>query len=320
MKSVLRILMVLGIFVCMAGPAQAADYPSKPVNMIMAFSAGGSSDVQARIMQKYWNKYCDQPWVFVYKPGAGGIIGFTEIARARKDGYNIGGLNMPHILLQNLAQNAQFDPVKSYEFICQVVNDPQCVTVLKSSPYKTLDQLLDHARKNPGKMTVGMSGPLSGHHLMFLDFCKKFPDIKLVPVFYKGAAEQNAALLGGEVDLMFGNLNDVMRSIDEFTVLSLAAEHRNDFLPDVPTMKELGYDMVSDIRRYFAAPAGTGAKEMAYLRDIFRKICQDPDYLADMKKAGQPEEYLDGPDCVAYVKAQYEQATRMLTEAGLIKK
>lgn len=320
MNMVSRILMTLGLAGLLAMPAAAADYPDKPVNMVMAFSAGGSSDVQARIMQKYWNKYASQPWVFIYKPGAGGIIGFTEIARAKKDGYTIGGLNMPHIVLQNLAQNAQFDPETSYSYICQVVNDSQCVAVLKSSPWKTLKELLDHARANPGKVTVGMSGPLSGHHLMFLDFQKKFPDIKLAPVFYKGAAEQNAALLGGEVQMMFGNLNDVMRSIDEFNILGLAAEKRNDFLPDVPTMREQGYDMVSDIRRCFAAPAGTGEAEITYLRDIFRKICQDPDYIADMKKAGQPAEYMDGPEFAAYVKSQYANASEALSGAGLLKK
>lgn len=308
----------LGLAGLMVLPAVAADYPDKPINMVMAFSAGGSSDVQARIMQKYWNKYASQPWVFVYKPGAGGIIGFTEIARAKKDGYTIGGLNMPHIVLQKLAQNAQFDPETSYSYICQVVNDPQCVAVLKSSQFKTLKELFDYARANPGKVTVGMSGPLSGHHLMFLDFQKKFPDIKLAPVFYKGAAEQNAALLGGEVQMMFGNLNDVMRSIDEFNILGLAGEQRNDFLPDVPTMREQGYDIVSDIRRCFAAPAGTGEAEMTYLRDIFRKICQDPDYIADMKKAGQPEEYMDGPEFAAYVKSQYANAREALSGAGLL--
>lgn len=320
MNMISRIFMTL-IFSLLALPTvAAADYPEKPVNMIIAFSAGGSSDVQARIMQKYWNKYVSQPWVFIYKPGAGGIIGFTEIARAKKDGYTIGGLNVPHIVLQNLAQNAKFNPETSYSYICQVINDPQCVAVLKSSPYKTLKELFDYAKMNPGKVTVGMSGPLSGHHLMFLDFQKKFPEIKLSPVFYKGAAEQNAALLGGEIQMIFGNLNDVMRSIDEFNILGMAAEKRNDFLPDVPTMREQGYDIISDIRRCFAAPAGTGDAEMAYLRDIFRKICQDPDYIADMKKAGQPEEYMDGPEFDAYIKSQYAKATDALIDAGLIKK
>ena len=99
----MKLLSCLRTALCLLGllamPAAAA-YPEKPINMIIAFTAGGSSDVQARIMQKYWNKYAPQPWVFVYKPGAGGIIGFTEIAKARPDGYTIGGLNVPHIILQ----------------------------------------------------------------------------------------------------------------------------------------------------------------------------------------------------------------------------
>ena len=117
----MKLLSCLRTALCLLGllamPAAAA-YPEKPINMIIAFTAGGSSDVQARIMQKYWNKYAPQPWVFVYKPGAGGIIGFTEIAKARPDGYTIGGLNVPHIILQPLAQNAQFTP-DSFKYICQ---------------------------------------------------------------------------------------------------------------------------------------------------------------------------------------------------------
>ena len=214
----------------------SAAYPEKPVNMIIAFTAGGSSDVQARIMQKYWNKYVNQPWVFVYKPGAGGIIGFTEIAKAKADGYTIGGLNVPHMVLQNLAQRAAFD-IDSYEYLAQVVNDPQCVVVLRKSRFKSLAEILDHAKAHPGKLKVGLVGPLSGHHMMFLEFKRLFPEARFSPVFYKGAADQNAALLGGEVDLMFGNINDVMRSIDEFNVLNVASEERNAFLPEVPTLK-----------------------------------------------------------------------------------
>lgn len=201
------------------------------------------------------------------------------------DGYTIGGLNCPHIILQPLAQNAQFTP-DSFKYICQVVNDPQCIAVRKDSPYQSTSEIIAAARKNPGKIRVGLVGPLSGHHLMFLDYGKKYPDAKLTSVFYKGAADQNAALLGGEIDMIFGNINDVMRSIDEFRVLNVAAEKRNDFLPDVPTLREAGIDMVSDIRRCFAAPKGIKPAELDALRVLFKKICEDPEYLADMKKAG----------------------------------
>ena len=295
-----------------------AAYPEKPVNMIIAFTAGGSSDVQARVMQKYWNKYVDQPWVFVYKPGAGGLIGFTEIAKAKADGYTIGGLNVPHILLQSMAQRAAFNP-DSYDYLGQAVNDPQCVAVLTKSPFNSVEELLAHARTNPGKLKLGLQGPLSGHHMMFLEFKRLFPDVRLSQVFYKGGADQNAALLGGEVDLIFGNVNDVMRSIDELKILAVTSETRSEFLPDVPTMKELGIDYVSDIRRVFAAPRGIPADRLAFLREVFEQICRDPEYLADMKRAGQPAGWLDGEATRAYIREQAGKIKKLLEEEGLLK-
>ena len=318
MKLLSRVLVALFLSGLLVSPAAAA-YPEKPINMVIAFTAGGSSDVQARIMQKYWNKYAPQPWVFVYKPGAGGILGFTEIAKARPDGYTVGGLNVPHIVLQSLAQNAQYTP-DSFRYICQVVNDPQCIAVRKDSPFKSAPEIIAHAKAHPGKIKVGLVGPLSGHHLMFLDYQKKFPDAKLTGVFYKGAADQNAALLGGEIDMIFGNINDVMRSIDEFRVLAVAAERRNAFLPDSPTLREEGIDMVSDIRRCFAAPKDIAPERLETLRALFKKICEDPDYLADMKKAGQPAEYMDGEAFAAYIASLHDNARKALSEAGLLKK
>lgn len=316
-KTALPSLLFTLALILAAAPAYTA-YPEKPVSMIIAFTAGGSSDVQARIMQKYWDKYVSEPWIFVYKPGAGGIIGFTEIAKSKADGYTIGGLNIPHLSLQSLAQRAAFNP-DSFDYIAQVVNDPQCIAVLNSSKFNSFSEIIDYARANPNKIKVGLVGPLSGHHLMFLEFNKLFPDVKLSRVFYKGAADQNAALLGGEVDLIFGNINDVMRSIDEFRVLNVAAGSRNDFLPDVPTLRESNIDLVSDIRRVFAAPKGVPAEKLEYLRKIFKKICTDQEYLADMKKAGQPAEYLDGDATRAYIQSQQAKAHKMLDEAGLLK-
>ena len=318
MKRLTRLLVVLSVLAFGALPAAAA-YPEKPVNMIIAFTAGGSSDVQARIMQKYWNKYVNQPWVFVYKPGAGGIIGFTEIAKARPDGYSLGGINVPHIQVQSLAQSAQFTP-DSFAYIAQVVNDPQCIAVRKDSKFKTVQEIMEFAKANPKKLKVGLVGPLSGHHLMRLDFQSKYPDVQFTDVFYKGAADQNAALLGGEVDLIFGNINDVMRSIDELHVLNVAAEKRNAFLPDVPTLREQNIDIVSDIRRAFVAPKGIAPEQLKQLRDVFKQICEDPDYLADMKKAGQPTEYMDGESFTKYVNDQMEFARQALQKANLLKK
>ncbi len=309
--------LLLGLLCGFAGNAFAA-YPDKPINMIIAFTAGGSSDVQARIMQKYWDKYSNQQWVFVYKPGAGGAIGFGEIAMAKPDGYTVGGVNAPHMIIQPLTQKAQFT-IDDFAYICQVVNDPQAVVVRKDSPFKTVKDLFDYVKANPGKLKLGLVGPNSGHHLMFLDVMGKFDYFKVTDVFYKGAADQNVALLGGEINAMFGNLNDVMRSLDEMRVLALAGEKRNDFLPDVPTMRESGFDVVSDIRRAFVAPKNIGKEQLTYLRDTFKKICMDPDYLKDMKTGGQPTEYMDGEAFYAYLKKQNDITRAALQKAGAIK-
>ena len=316
-KVLLSGLVALVLSVCFTSTPVQAAYPEKPINMIIAFTAGGSSDVQARIMQKYWNKYSTQQWVFVYKPGAGGAIGFGEVAMARKDGYSIGGVNVPHIVLQPLMQQAQFS-VDSYEYICQVVNDPQTVAVRKDNKFSSVKEILDFATANPGKLKVGLVGPNSGHHLMFLDVQKKF-GFPVTEVFYKGAADQNAALLGGEVDVILGNLNDVMRSLDEMKVLGIAAESRNAFLPDVATLREEGIDVLSDIRRGYIAPKGISAEHLAYLRGTFQKIAEDPEYLADMKLAGQPTEYASGEDFEKFCRAELEKITTLFKEAGIIK-
>jgi len=302
----------------LASTALAGGYPEKPINMIIAFTAGGSSDVQARLMQKYWNKLDLENWVFVYKTGAGGAIGFSEIAHAKTDGYTIGGINVPHIVLQPLAQGAQFT-VDDFEYICQVVNDPQVVAVRKDSPFKSAKDVFDFAKANPGKLKVGLVGPYSGHHLMALGVKSKL-GLDLADIMYKGAADQNAALLGGEVQVMFGNVNDVMRSIEQMRVLGVASAKRSAFLPDVPTLKEQGFDITSDIRRGFAAPKGIKPEHLAFLREAFKKVASDPEYLADMKKAGQPAEYMSGPDFAKYVKAKSVEDKALLEKYGLLKK
>ncbi len=294
----------------------AANYPEKPINMIVAFTAGGSSDVQARIMQKYWDKYADQRWVFVYKPGAGGAIGFAEIAKSKADGYTIGGVNVPHIILQPLGQGAQFSP-EDFEYIAQVVNDPQVLVVKKGSQFKSAQEVVDYAKANPGKLKVGITGTFTGNHLALLKFQDK-ADIEVAQIVYKGAADQNAALLGGEIDVMMGNYNDVMRSLDQMTVLAIASEERAEKLPDVPTFKEVGFDMVSEIRRGFVAPKGIDEAKLQYLRDIFKKIADDPDYQKDMETAGQPSSFLDGEAFGKYVMEENKDAENILKSFNLI--
>ncbi|MDO7788310.1 tripartite tricarboxylate transporter substrate binding protein [Desulforamulus aquiferis] len=301
-------------------PEEAGSkYPEKPVNMIIAFTAGGSSDVQARLMQKYWNKYVpSQPWTFIYKSGAGGAIGFNDIAKADKDGYTIGGVNVPHIVLQPIGQGAQYKP-EDFDYIAQVVTDPQVLVVKKDSQFTSVQDVVEYAKANPDKLKVGITGTYTGNHMALLDFQDQAGGIKVAQIVYKGAADLNAALLGGELDVMMGNYNDVMRSLDMMTILGIATEERYAPLPDVPTMKEQGVNVVADIRRGFVAPKGIPEDSLKFLRDTFEKIANDPDYVADMEKAGQPHDYLSGDEFEKYVMEQQSHAQDLLTKFGLMK-
>ncbi len=304
MKLLRGIIGLLGVFIfCTATYASGENYPEKVVNMIIPFSAGGSSDVQARVMEKYWNKYAPVKWNFIYKPGAGGILGFSDVFRAKPDGYTIGNVNVPHIIIQPLAGHAQFSPEK-FTYLCQVVNDPACLVVRADSPIQSVQDLFEQVRSNPKRIKGGLVGPLSGHHLIHLDMSSHF-DFPATPIFYKGGADQVAALLGGEVDFIYASLAEMLRIREEVRILGLAAEQRSPLVPDVPTFRELGYNITSgQIRRGYFAPVGILPERVEWIRDIFRKICTDSDYLADMKRLGFPAEYLDGPDFERLIEGQ----------------
>lgn len=293
-------------------------YPIKPVNLIIAFTAGGSSDVQARIVDKYWKEEFGQNLVFQFKVGAGGQVGFTEIAKASPDGYTLGGVNVPHLVLQALSPQATFKK-DDFIMIAQVVNDPQVIAVRKASDIKTLPQLIQEAKAKDGKMTLGIVGTYTGHHVAAL----KFMDLtgtkySLVP--FQGTADQNVALLGGHVDVMIGNLNDVMRDLDKFTILGIASEKRHPYIKDVPTFKEQGLDFVADIRRGFAVPKNTNPAVVKKLRDSFAAIVAKKEYIKDMETIGQPSEYLSGEDFQKYIDNYHIEAQKLLEKYGLLKK
>ncbi|MFZ5943581.1 MAG: tripartite tricarboxylate transporter substrate binding protein [Bacillota bacterium] len=300
------------------GQAPAAKYPEKDITLIIPFTAGGASDVQARIVEKYFKDEFGVNLIITYKEGAGGEVGFTELAKSNPDGYTIGGLNVPHIVLQPLARETEFT-IDSFAYIGQVVNDPQLVAVLKDSKYNSLQELIDDAKANPGKITLGNVGTFSGHHIASLNLMDLTgTEFTLIP--YKGSADQIVALQGGHVNAIMGNLNDVMRDLDKYKILGIATEERHPMVPDVPSFKELGVDMSSGITRLFGAPKDIAPEKLARLREGFEKIAKNPQYLEDMAKIGQPEEWKTGDKVYEDLKKEVETAKSLLEKYDLLDK
>lgn len=302
-----------------AVPAQAADYPSKPITLMTAFNAGGGSDVSHRLLEKYAKGVFDQPIVVTYKAGAGGEIGWTWLAAAKADGYTIGGVDLPHIVLQPLLRPAGQPGYQTEQLnpLCGLVYDANVVMVPEASPYKTFKDLIAYAKANPGKLKVATVGKLTGDHL-FLMQIEKLTGATFTQIPYSGSGKAIPALLGGEVDAYFGSGSSFVR-MEKTRGLAIGSKERYELCPDVPTFIEQGYAIESGKFRGLATPRGIPAEAQKYLEAKFAELCANPDYQQAVKGGGLMPLYQSGADFAATIAREGEQARAILTEYGLLK-
>ncbi|HPU54123.1 MAG TPA: tripartite tricarboxylate transporter substrate binding protein, partial [Burkholderiaceae bacterium] len=217
--------------------AQAA-YPERPIRMIVAYSAGGATDVTARAIAPFIEKYLGggARIVIENRTGAGGAIGFAALAAAPPDGYTIGFINTPNLVTIPIERKSSFT-WESFDLIGNVVDDPSNFSVLSSSPITTLDQLAAYARSKPGQVTVGTTGVGSDDHLAMLMF-EKIAGVKMNHVPFKGAADVRAATLGKQIDVAAVNIGEALQATKggapfrNFGPMSVA---RTDLAPEIPT-------------------------------------------------------------------------------------
>lgn len=257
-----RTLLAASAATAIASPAIAQNYPRRAVQLVVAFPAGGSTDVGARILAGLAEKDFGQPITVVNKGGAGGQIGFTEIARARPDGYTLGFLNLPgmNTITLDPERKAAFT-VDSFIPVVNQVLDPGLIWVKGDSPYKTLAELVDAAKKNPGKISACTTGILSDDHLAIL-MVQEATGAEFRIVHFDGGAQQITGVLGGHVDVAFDNVGGVFKRVLSGEVRGLAVTdvERSKFLPQVPCTKELGLaTVISNSTRGVGAPKGTPA-------------------------------------------------------------
>ena len=270
--------------VCCAGAAFAA-YPEKPVHVIVPSTAGGGTDVMARLLAKFGEKYLGAPMVVDNMPGAGGMIGFTAIAQAKKDGYTFGCLYTPHLTAHVSAKRAKYT-LDDFDYIGNLVTDPGIIVVPGNSPIKDLAGLADFAKKNEN-CTASTSGPGGDDDFARLA-CQSDLGSKLRAVPSKGSSAAKANVMGGHVTVGFMNVSQVEAQVKsgEMRALAVMADKRSDKLPDVPCTAELGYPtMVSDSSRGFAAPKGMPAEAIAKLREMFTKTIADPEFQEAAKES-----------------------------------
>jgi tripartite-type tricarboxylate transporter receptor subunit TctC len=268
----------------LSASAQEKEYPAKSITYLVTFDPGGQSDREARRQQPLLEKALGQKVIVDYKVGGGGALGWSELVRSRPDGYLIAGINVPHIILQPAQQKTgyttdQITPVALFQ------RTPLALAVLKTSRFKDVGGFMAAAKEKPGDISIGGSGTFSGHHVATLRL-QKMAGTKFNYVPFTGAAPQMTAFLGGHVDAVFGNSDDLVRYADSIRVLAVAADGRFFGFPEAPSFKESGYDLVESIDRGVGLPPKTPEPIVKKLEWALLQIAKDPAIQEQMKKEG----------------------------------
>ena len=300
----------------------AAEYPDRPISVVVAYNPGGATDFQARLvtmMAAHPKKnYLGQPIVIINKPGAGGKVGWNWFAsKARTDGYDLAAYNVPHFISQSIVFNDTKYNIDNLEPIANWGADPAVLIVGKDSDFNTLDDLMTYAKANPGKVTFSGAGKFVGHHIAFLQF-QKASGLELTYVPHTGGVPALTAVKGGQVMAGFNNLSDAYRSQNDLKILAIADLQREaTFLPDVPTFKEQGVDVDNSSVNFrgIMAPKGTSQEIIDFLAEKIPLMFNDKKTLGKMKAGGSPIRIMSREE----VQAMWVERQAYLTEllAGL---
>jgi tripartite-type tricarboxylate transporter receptor subunit TctC len=296
-----------------ASPALAQDFPKKPLQMIVAFPAGGSTDIGARILASFAEKEIGQPIVVVNKAGAGGQVGWTEFSRSRPDGYTLGFINLPGLntIILDPERKAIFKEDSFTPVINQVL-DPGIIWVKADSPYKKLEDLVEAARKTPGKISACTTGILSDDHLAIL-MMHEAAKVEFRIVHFDGGAQQLTAILGGHVDVAFDNVGSILKRVQsgEVRVLAVMDDERSKFLPEVPTTRELGFKtVISSSTRGVALPKGAPAPIVKTIESAFRRAMGNPEHMKKMEDAGLAIRMMVGADYAKYYNELHAKSAK----------
>lgn len=293
--------------VAVTSAAPAAGFPDRPISLKLGFSPGGSSDISARAFLKFFEKYLPPGSTVVvdYRPGADGIIMYRDLAAAPPDGYNLGLLVSPNAIAALHERADLHYDLNSYDYLGQLMADYATLTVAKDSRFKTLKEMLEWARQNPKKLSIGVTG-LSGIYIPIREmFAKAGAEVTFVP--FKGGGDLSAALMGDHIDASGVNLTSATTYTGAQRVLAVFSEQRLQGLEDVQTVRENGIDLVAVTNRGIVAPRGLPGDVRKILVDAIGKAAQDPDYHAVLRKNALTPAYLALDDYKKYVQSVYQQ-------------
>jgi tripartite-type tricarboxylate transporter receptor subunit TctC len=299
-----------------AGRSWAAGYPERPITFICPWPAGGTADQTMRALCQAAAKNLGAPIVVENRAGAAGMIGLRGLASAKPDGYTIGQIPISVTRFSQLG-TVPVDPLKDLTYIARTSGQTFGIAVQAGAPWKTLQELVAHAKANPGKVTYSSSGVGGATHVGMEEFALA-AGIQFNHIPYKGGSEALQALMGGHVDVLADSSSWAPQvKAGKLRLLATWGEQRTKDFSDVPTLKDAGYNVVVDAPNGVGAPKGVDPAVVARLREAFKVAVASPEFTAACARIDAPVMYLDGPDYEKYVAAVYKKETGLIERLKL---
>jgi tripartite-type tricarboxylate transporter receptor subunit TctC len=299
-------------------PAAVSAFPDRPLNIVVPFGAGGSTDQMTRGLAAEMSQVLGQSIVVMNIAGAGGTIGATRVANAEKDGYTVGMLPVGPLATQPHLQKLQYD-ADSFDYVCLVYANPQALIVKADSPFRTVADLLNHARDNPGKLNYGSSGIGGIPHLAMVALGKA-AGVEMTHVPHKGDADSMLSLLRGDVAAFVSHTAVLATHARDVRALGLMSDRRLAEYPTLPTLAEQGAPPLSfDVWGGLVVPKGTPAPVVAALENACRTGTGSESFRKLLQSLQTPFNYMDGQTFGRFVKGEFGRYGTLLRDAGIKK-
>lgn len=330
-KKVLAVSLVLALSLALTGcgGSQTASapkaeekkeqYPAKAVTVIHGFKAGGGSDQLSQLVQPYLEKILKQQFANVYKPGADGAIAWKEVGKTSKpDGYTLSTVLTPKTQLNSFINKEAGYTMEDFEPVANIVFDPGMLVVGPDSKFKTAQELVDYAKKNPGQLKMSNSGT-GGDDWFNAVMIEKLAGAKFNNIPFEGDAPAWQAAAGNHVDANTNNLSTVTPLIKggKLKPLAVYTEKRVAEFPDVPTLKELGIDLVVGSSRGYIAPKGTPKEVIDTLANAMEQVTKDPEFIKATKAANIEIQFLKGEENKKFLAAEKDRLKKIVDEMKL---
>lgn len=299
----------------------AAQYPQRPVTLLAGYPPGGLVDVVSRLVAEGMKSKFQHGLNVVNRPGAAGAVAVAEMARSTPDGSMIVLTPDSALCIAAQMQDLSYKNPDDYEPIINLVAYYPMIAVRTESEYKTIHDLVADAKANPGKLRVGSPGEGTTSHLNFEDFMAK-TGTKMIHVPFQGWAQSSPAVLGGHIEAVVAQPGELKGAVDgkRMRVLVNFRSERLKSFPDVPTAKELGWDVSYGVWYMLLAPNGTPAPVVKYIHDAAKAAIEDPKFVADMNNRGIDVDYRPGNALRADLWREYKAYSDLLRRVGLVKK